>query len=145
MPIQIVNCDRLSCFVHKIPNFLIHTGCSVIYIFLRYYLFIHPTFEGKQHFVAMAYYYLYSTIPKKPLTSIFMSSPHIIFNFSLHKFVPSTTPSLFPSRHRSKYCTWVSAVSCSVAETDEQHHIASNGLVHKEYADLNLSDLFCEV
>ncbi|XP_009619395.1 uncharacterized protein [Nicotiana tomentosiformis] len=75
----------------------------------------------------MAYYYLYSTIPKKPLTSIFMSSPHIIFNFSLHKFVPSTTPSLFPSlhlRHRSRYCTWVSAVSCSVAETDEQHHIA---------------------
>ncbi|XP_016464312.1 uncharacterized protein LOC107787276 isoform X2 [Nicotiana tabacum] len=95
----------------------------------------------------MAYYYLYSTIPKKPLTSIFMSSPHIIFNFSLHKFVPSTTPSLFPSlhlRHRSRYCTWVSAVSCSVAETDEQHHIASTGLVHKEYADLNLSDLFCE-
>ncbi|OIT33286.1 PREDICTED: uncharacterized protein LOC109206204 [Nicotiana attenuata] len=95
----------------------------------------------------MAYYYLYSTIPKKPLTSIFMSSPHIIFNCSLHKFVPSTTPSLFPSlylRHRSRYCTWVSAVSCSVAETDEQHHIASNGLVHREYADLNLSDLFCE-
>ncbi|XP_060217866.1 uncharacterized protein LOC132645107 isoform X2 [Lycium barbarum] len=82
-------------------------------------------------------YSLYCSIPKKPISSIVISSPHIMFN-SVHKFVPPVTPSLFPSR----YCTW-SSVSSSVAETDE-HYRQSPRLVAKEYADLNLADKFTE-
>ncbi|KAJ8573498.1 hypothetical protein K7X08_010009 [Anisodus acutangulus] len=79
-------------------------------------------------------YSLYSTIPKKPLSSIFNS---------VHKFVLSPSPLLFPSLHH-RYCTWsVSAISSCVAETDE-HYITSPGLVAKEYADLNLADKFSE-
>ncbi|KAM3357761.1 putative protein isoform X2 [Capsicum galapagoense] len=83
-------------------------------------------------------YSLYSSIPKKPLSSILIPSPKIIFN----KHLPFVTPSIFP--YLGSYCTWsVSRVSPCVAETDEHHH-ASPGLVAKEYSDLNLPEKFSE-
>ncbi|XP_047255814.1 uncharacterized protein LOC107855931 isoform X3 [Capsicum annuum] len=83
-------------------------------------------------------YSSYSSIPKKPLSSILIPSPKIIFN----KHLPFVTPSIFP--YLGSYCTWsVSRVSPCVAETDEHHH-ASPGLVAKEYSDLNLPEKFSE-
>ncbi|KAK4738384.1 hypothetical protein R3W88_002081 [Solanum pinnatisectum] len=88
-------------------------------------------------------YSLYSAIPKKPLNSIFISSPNFIFN-TVNKRVPCVTPSIFPCLRG--YCTWVSAVSSSVAESDEHllNRHASPGIVAKEYADLNLPEKFSE-
>ncbi|XP_015065563.1 uncharacterized protein LOC107010796 [Solanum pennellii] len=87
-------------------------------------------------------YSLYSAIPKKPLNSIFISSPNFIFN-AVNKHITCVTPSIFP-RLRG-YCTWVSAVSSSVAEKDEHlSRHASPGIVAKEYADLNLPEKFSE-
>ncbi|CAN4126093.1 unnamed protein product [Withania somnifera] len=83
-------------------------------------------------------YSLYFGIPKKPISSIFIPSPNFIFK-SLHKRVLLSPPSL------GGYCTWISAVSCCVGETDVQHHAkASPGLVAKEYADLHLPHTFSE-
>lgn len=88
-------------------------------------------------------YSLYSAIPKKPLNSIFISSPNFIFN-TVNKHITCVTPSIFP-RLRG-YCTWVSAVSSSVAEKDEHlSRHASPGIVAKEYADLNLPEKISEV
>ncbi|KAG5627277.1 hypothetical protein H5410_012495 [Solanum commersonii] len=87
-------------------------------------------------------YSLYSAIPKKPLNSIFISSPNFIFS-TVNKHIPCVTPSIFPCL--GGYCTWVSAVSSSVAETEEHlNRHASPGIVAKEYADLNLPERFSE-